>query len=59
MIGECLHNFVEEEWASLWIKITRNNLFFTAPAEDQEPSLEEEKDELQKQLDAHRATYGG
>ena len=27
VIRECLKNFVEDEWANLWIKITRNNLF--------------------------------
>lgn len=27
VIGECLKSFVEDEWANLWIKITRNNLF--------------------------------
>ena len=27
VIAECLKSFVEDEWANLWIKITRNNLF--------------------------------
>ena len=27
VINECLKGFVEDEWAKLWIKITRNNLF--------------------------------
>ena len=57
VISECLKNFVEDEWADLWIKITRNNLF--AMEQQQEEVEEEEKDELAQQRAAHLATYGG
>ena len=62
-IGECLLSFVEEEWATLWIKITRNNLFSASngdlgvgggyDAQEGSNDEEEEKDELEKQRDAH------
>lgn len=54
VIGECLKNFVEEEWANLWIRITRNNLF--QMEQSQNPDAEEEKDDQTKTL---ASIYGG
>jgi len=55
VIQDCLKSFVEDEWANLWIKITRNNLFQM----NQETVAEEEKDEIEQAREKHRATYGG
>jgi len=54
VIGECLKSFVEEEWANLWIKITRNNLFHM----ESDLDGEEEKVGSAKQRTAHLDRYG-